>query len=304
MPTNYTDQFFFIDPFNPPPVGTPMNFSNLVLTDQNDDGDLDRFDNDSVNGIDITASYLGDTVTINVAGVGNVTYTGITFYLADGSQVFTPTDGQVLQNGTLVSTTWVSGEAPLLVGSLGPPCFTPGTLIDTSMGPRPAETIRPGDLVLTRDHGFQLVRWVGKKTVAADAEHAPVRFDSGAIGNELPLLVSPNHRMLITGWSAQLCCGEDELLVAAKHLVNESTIRFEMQPNVDYLHLLFDRHEILCSQGVWSESFFAGGISGTCDRDTRREIAGLFPELVQQNGPHLDLARPEAHGFEGRLLAA
>ena len=95
MATSYTDQFFTIDPYNPPPAGTAMNFTRLTLIDQNDDDDFDRLDNDSVDGFDITSSWPGDTVTVDVPGVGFVTYTGVTFYLSDGRQVFTPNDGQI-----------------------------------------------------------------------------------------------------------------------------------------------------------------------------------------------------------------
>ena len=80
MPQSFTDQFYLFDPANPPPPGTAVTWTNLVLTDQNDDNDFDRFNNDRVNGSDITASFRGDTVTINVPGVGNVTY-------LDGDQI-------------------------------------------------------------------------------------------------------------------------------------------------------------------------------------------------------------------------
>jgi len=143
MPTTYTDQFYLMDPYNPPPVGTVLNFSVLNLTDQNDDNDFDRFNNDRVDGVDITASYPGDIVTVNVPGVGNITYTGTTFYLADGRQAFTPTDGQVLENGTLVSSSGVTTQGPLTVPEMGPTCFTPGAMIDTGSGARLVETLNP-----------------------------------------------------------------------------------------------------------------------------------------------------------------
>nr|WP_254435566.1 hypothetical protein [Ruegeria arenilitoris] len=79
MPTTYLDQFFAMDPASPPATGTLLTVEKYNLVDQNDDGDIDSSDNDSVNGIDVTRSWPGDTVTINVSGVGNVTYTGITF---------------------------------------------------------------------------------------------------------------------------------------------------------------------------------------------------------------------------------
>ncbi|MFT7594594.1 MAG: hypothetical protein ACI8R4_001915 [Paracoccaceae bacterium] len=163
MPASYTDQFFTIDPFNPPPVGTQLNLSTFTLIDQNDDDDFDRFDNDSVDGFDITSSWPGDVVTVNVPGVGFVTYTGTTFYLSDGRQVFTPTDGQVLQNGTLVNANGVTTQGPLDIVDLGPTCFTPGTLIETDRGDRLIETLHKGDLVRTRDNGLQPILWIGRQ---------------------------------------------------------------------------------------------------------------------------------------------
>ncbi|MCP5038442.1 MAG: Hint domain-containing protein, partial [Rhodobacteraceae bacterium] len=225
MPTTYTDQFFIIDPFSPPPVGTAMNFVNYDLIDQNDDDDFDRFDNDSVNGSDITSSFPGDTVTINVPGVGNVTYTGVTFYLADGTRVFTPDDGQALQNGTFVSSTWVSGQGPLDVSDLGPTCFTSGTMIQTVDGTRLIEELEVSDLVMTRDHGPKPILWISRRSHPAKGMEAPVLIHQGALGNNADLLVSQQHRMLISGWRAELYLGVDEALIAAKHLVNDKTIR-------------------------------------------------------------------------------
>ena len=60
----YSDQFFLIDPSAPPAPGTSLTYVNYTLTDQNNDGDFDRFNNDSINGSDITSSYAGDTVTV------------------------------------------------------------------------------------------------------------------------------------------------------------------------------------------------------------------------------------------------
>ncbi|MCP5038451.1 MAG: Hint domain-containing protein, partial [Rhodobacteraceae bacterium] len=225
MATTYTDQFFIIDPYSPPPVGTLLTFVNYDLVDQNDDGDFDRFNNDRVNGSDIRSSYPGDTITINVPGVGNVTYTGITFYLADGTRVFTPNDGQVLQNGTLVSTSWVSGQGPLDVDELGPTCFAYGTSIKTEKGLRLIEELDVGDLVITRDNGPKPILWISRRGHPAIGKEAPVLIRKGALGNNSDLLVSQQHRMLISGWRAELYLGVDEALIAAKHLVNDKTIR-------------------------------------------------------------------------------
>lgn len=43
----------------------------------------------------------------------------------------------------------------------GVACFCAGTLIETPDGPVPVESLVPGDLVITRDHGPQPLRWIG-----------------------------------------------------------------------------------------------------------------------------------------------
>lgn len=47
------------------------------------------------------------------------------------------------------------------------PCFMRGTTITTFNGEVMVELLQQGDLVLTRDHGFQPVRWIGKARLEA-----------------------------------------------------------------------------------------------------------------------------------------
>lgn len=301
MPTSYTDQFYTFDPANPPAGGTSESFVLYSMTDQNDDGDVDRFDGDSVNGSDVQASYPGDTITMNIPGVGNVTYVGTTFYLANGERVFTPTDGQVLQNGTFVSSTWVSPQGPLDLDDLGPPCFAAGTRIETERGMTPIEQIRVGDLVFTLDRGLQPVRWRGARGVPALDKRAPIRFAPGAIGNSRELLVSPQHKVLVSGWRAELFFGEEEVLVPALSLINADTIHRAPRRSVVYHHLMFDAHEILLAEGIPTESFYPGDYILQND-DLRDEVMALFPEMIGQAGPGWHTARAVLHGREATVL--
>ena len=302
MPTSYTDQFYTIDPYNPPPFGTAMNFSVFTLIDQNDDDDFDRFDNDSVDGFDITSSWPGDTVQVNVPGVGIVTYTGVTFYLSDGRQVFTPNDGQALQNGTLVSANGVTTQGPLDVDDLGPACFTPGTLIETDCGERLIEELRTGDLVMTRDHGFQPILWIGRQSVRAQGDFAPILFAQGAVGNTAPLLVSPQHRMLIEDWRAAYFCGWAEVFVPAKHLVNGTTVTQVSGGMVEYIHLLFADHEVIYSHGIPSESYFPAKVLAKVDCASQVELATLFPRLAARISGLGQTAHPVSRRPEAQMM--
>lgn len=173
-----------------------------------------------------------------------------------------------------------------------PPCFVAGSLIDTDKGPKRVEEIAVGDLVLTRDNGYQPVRWVGHHvqtpaSMAARPELAAVILRQGALGAGLPLRdmrVSPWHRMLLCGQRAEMMFGEYEVLVPAIHLVGQPGITRETAPQT-YIHLLFDEHQILRADGAWSESFQPGAktLAGMGE-EQRSELFALFPELAETDG--------------------
>lgn len=304
MPTNYSDQFFVMDPGNPPSSGTFLAVQNFGFVDRNDDGLISVGVGDQVNGRTVTAVYVGDQIRVTMNGVTQW-ITGVTFYVSGGPAIFTPTDGTILSNATFRSSTWVPNSTQIAVGTLGPPCFTPGTMILTPAGEVPVEDLAPGDLVMTRDDGARPLRWTGRRRVDATGDFAPVRFAKDTIGNSRPLLVSPQHRILITGWQAELACGIAEVFVAAKHLVDGHQITRAAQDSIDYIHLMFDRHQIVTSNGAPTESFFPGDVILEGDRAIRAELNALFPALEAMCPPEeWQTARPVARGAELRCLAA
>lgn len=173
-------------------------------------------------------------------------------------------------------------------------CFCAETRVQTPKGPRRIADIAAGDMLDTLDNGPQPVRWIGIRTVPATGNFAPVCFAKGAIGNSQPLRVSPQHRMLIRGWKAQLMFGADEVLVPATKLVNGDTITVQPGGEITYVHILFDRHQIILAEGAPSESFFPGeaGLSSMTD-DMRDELMSLFPELD---------CDPQSYGETARMV--
>ncbi|MFT6532481.1 MAG: Ca2+-binding RTX toxin-like protein [Limimaricola cinnabarinus] len=192
------------------------------------------------------------------------------------------------------------------------PCFTPGTVIGTPRGERLVEELREGDRIITRDNGIQEIRWVGHKQVGPQqfltSPHLkPVMIRAGALGNGLPerdMMVSPNHRVLLSGDRAQLYFEDSEVLAAAKHLVGSNGIHTVEVPRTSYIHFMFDRHEVVLSNGAWTESFQPGDHSlkgiGTEQRD---EIFELFPELRGRAGiDGYRSARKALKRHEARLM--
>jgi Ca2+-binding RTX toxin-like protein len=192
------------------------------------------------------------------------------------------------------------------------PCFTPGTLIVTARGEVSVEDLRPGDMVATRDGGVQRIRWIGRKALSlahlvVNPALRPVFIPAGALGHGMPardMRVSPQHRILLEGPRAEMLFGEPEVLVAAIHLVGHCGIRQELSLGVDYIHLMFDAHEILCSDGIWSESFQpASRMVGSMDRAQQDEIMALFPDLAE-SVVAFPSARLTLKAHEARVLLA
>ncbi len=184
------------------------------------------------------------------------------------------------------------------------PCFTTGTLIATAKGDRLIETLTPGDLILTRDNGYQPLSWIGSRTVAANGNLAPIHFARGVLGNTQDLIVSPNHRMLIEAQAADLLFGETEVFVSAKHLLGSDGVSKKQGGSVAYMHMLFESHQIVTANGAQSESLFPGDQAlGSLKQSSIDEILGLFPELCG-NAPNnfREPARLCLRGYEAQVL--
>ena len=164
-------------------------------------------------------------------------------------------------------------------------CFTRGAMVSTPTGDRAIEDLGEGDLVLTRDGGAQPLRWVGRtrltaETLRVNPHLVPVRIAAGALGDNAETLVSPHHRMLISGWRAEALFDETEVLASAESLINDSTIRRADVGEGEYFHIMFASHELVMVDGAWSESFHPAALElGTAGTAARAEIVELFPEL-------------------------
>lgn len=174
-------------------------------------------------------------------------------------------------------------------------CFTPGTRIATPKGEIAVEALRPGDKVFTRDNGIQEIVWAGSRALSGEElvetpKLQPILVRAGSLGPSVPehdLLLSPNHRVLMTSHRAALHFEDNEVFAAAKHLTDTDGIDQVQSNAVTYIHLMFARHEVILSNGAWTESFQPGdhALKGV-DAAQRREIFDLFPELANQaTGP-------------------
>ena len=170
-------------------------------------------------------------------------------------------------------------------------CFVSGTLITTMRGKVPVEDLQDGDKVLTRDRGFQPVCWHGYQTIDLTTDpdaraHCPVLLRADALGPAQPerdMLVSPKHQILNINQNLMAEFGQYESLIEARKLIGKPGIERVKVDSVTYHHLLFDRHEVILSDNLWSESFFltpkvAEMLRACCQRTGQ---ADFLPDLSQ-----------------------
>ncbi|MCK0122749.1 Ig-like domain-containing protein [Loktanella sp. F6476L] len=192
------------------------------------------------------------------------------------------------------------------------PCFTPGTLIATPKGERLVEELQVGDRIITRDNGIQEIAWMGHKPMSGqqlvqNPHLQPVLIKAGALGHGLPerdMMVSPNHRVLVSSDKTQLYFEESEVLAAAKHMVGAEGIHTVNVMQTTYVHFMFERHEVVLSNGAWTESFQPGDYSlKGIGNSQRNEIFDLFPELQSKTGlENYQSARKALKKHEAKLL--
>lgn len=259
-------------------------------------------------------NLTGGVLTITHINGQHVT-AGSTVTLATGQSVTLNADGTITLVGdgnvevanftyTVASSTGQSDTGFVVVNSV--PCFVAGTHILTPDGEVPVELLSPGDLVLTKDEGPQPLRWIGQRQVAAHGAFAPICISANALGEHRELMLSPLHRILIRDSLAEMLFGEGEVLVTARDLVNDQSIRRIEGGMVNYVHLLFDRHQVVFSEGLETESFLPGSqLANSLEAEMIGEIVALFPELDPQTGQgYSPAARRTLRSYEARVLCS
>ncbi|MDK3017676.1 choice-of-anchor L domain-containing protein [Pseudodonghicola flavimaris] len=266
-----------------------------IITVEGDSGTFDLLANDT--------STTGATLTITKINGQNV-HAGDTITLPSGEEVTLNADGTVTihpdgddeTNTFTYEVTDSDGNTDTaFVKMTTVPCLVAGTLVDTPNGPVAVEDLKPGDLVLTEDNGAQPIRWCGRATRRAEGRDAPVVIEAGALGDHGRVELSQNHRVMLRSLRAELMFGESEILVKAKDLLNDQTIRLRRDNSaVTYVHLLFEKHQIIRGNGLESESYHPGDETlDSFDAETRDELLRLMPAVAEHG--------PEAYGPAARL---
>ncbi|WP_419728975.1 Hint domain-containing protein [Lichenicola sp.] len=193
-----------------------------------------------------------------------------------GAYAYSPGADSILVSGDTVTVTTPTGTVSLDIAGASTvmprldqaadgtilveaPCFAAGTRLLGPAGEVAVEEVKAGDMLVVREDGRDLLRavsWVGERRLEP-ARHPnparvnPVRFAPGSLDVGIPsrpLRLSPDHALLLDG-----------VLIAARQLVNGSSITIESVPAVHYFHVELERHGILIAEGAEAESYLDTG---------------------------------------------
>lgn len=199
-----------------------------------------------------------------------------------GNAVLTFPEGEVivLQG---VSPAFMSSASNMQAAGI--PCFCAGTHIATPCGEVPVETLRPGDLVQTRDNGAQPVLWVGQRRYGSAALRSnpnlrPVHVAPGTFGNARALRLSRQHALAL-----RHSANPAERLVRAHHLAGLRGGRVRIASGAraaHYVHILTARHEVIFAEGLAAETFYPGpwGMMAL-GLDAMSSLARFWPDLTR-----------------------
>ncbi|WP_120634682.1 Hint domain-containing protein [Ruegeria sp. EL01] len=297
---------------------TVLQSFQVAITDSDDaleDPDADGGTQLDVSGV---PGFIGNSTNFQTFETysGNVGGNPVTFTLLQFSspQYIVVTSGQVQVGEVIAGTNNSINTAPPVDYDTLPTfvCFTAGSHIQTPTGLRRIETLHPGDRVYVGDGSIKPVRWIGRRRLSApelqqDPHLCPIRIKKGSFGEDCPsrdLLVSPQHRIAVSSVRMELYYADPVMLAPAKGLLDGETITQESPDRgVEYIHILFDQHELVNVEGVWSESFFPGTVTlDALAAETKRELFDLFRELMSRDTGYGDTALPVMKPYEARLL--
>ena len=192
-------------------------------------------------------------------------------------------------------------------------CFAPLTKIKTPDGDRLVEDLAEGDRICTKDNGVQTIRWTASRQITGGRLTAmphlrPIRLKTNALAPGRPdedLIVSPDHRVLVRGTIAQALFNTDEVLVAARDLVNDRTVRIDHRcREVGYIHLMLDQHQVVWANGVEVESFHPAAMNtDNIDPAQRTGLWERFPDAQKNVFSYGEFARRTLSRSEAALLA-
>lgn len=169
----------------------------------------------------------------------------------------------------------IASHAPPSAEAIGAHSFLgAGTMIATNEGPQPIDWLRPGDMVLTRDNGYQPILHLTQATLPQNTPpaHLPLSVPGETFGTGLPtrdLILTGGSQILLAAPQLELWFGEAEMFASVTQIGPDLRARVSLVPPTLW-SILFADPEVILVEGMWIGSALASP-----------ELLDLIPEELR-----------------------
>ena len=194
-----------------------------------------------------------------------------------------PPDGTLL---TVVSETNPAGAGAPTFADIT--CFDAMAEIETLSGTKCACDLQVGDQPVSVTDQNQKIIWISRRIITPcemlhNPKLQPVRIAANAFGEGYPskdLIVSQEHRVLLSSKITQRMFGCGVVMVAAKFLTNLLGVEIFMpETPMTYVHFLLENHSAVQAHNIWAESLYLGPVVfDNLDLPTRRSLCACIAQ--------------------------
>lgn len=229
--------------------------------------------------------YILAELDVTTAGGVNTDGEYIVFFptpLPPGN-VLNFSDAVVVPPGSIINSTGGFNSQSTIT------CFTSGTEILTKNGPISIDELSLGDKVSVLSSAQKEILWMKRRTISRKELYhnpnlRPVHITAGALGQGLPhkdLILSQQHRIMVSSKIAQRMFGNQDVLIPAKKLTDLPGIYIDNScEEITYVHFALDEHSIVFAQGAPTESLYLGAEALDSFTQTQREeLQQIFPNI-------------------------
>ncbi len=186
---------------------------------------------------------------------------------------------------------------------VGPmPSLLGRTHILTPDGPRRADALQRGDLVMVPGRGATPIIASISRIVPARGDFAPVLIEAPRFGLQEDVLVAAGQRIVISGSDVEYLFGSEKVLVPARHLIGDGIAHYARpRRTITYVQFLLPGQQSLIAGGAVMESLHVSRLRRRADL----QAASLLNDVARAELPdHAVTAHPVLNGFEAVTLAS
>lgn len=152
-------------------------------------------------------------------------------------------DEMLPRDDRFLQTCHVAALAEFGLASSDLPALGTGALVTTETGPRPVETLSPGDLLVTATGEILPLRWIQRRARLCLGRQALVRLRAPYFGLNHHICVTPETRVVRSGPAVEYIFGEERVLARAGDMTSSPGAHRDCQGPVRTVHhLMFDHH--------------------------------------------------------------